>query len=205
MTEKTHPKLLMLDVDGVLVDGRPQDGKHLFTDLETDLGISLDSLQQAFFTPYFQAIVTGKDALQPRLAAVLKKIAPGVSADSLIAYWFENDSRIVTPVLDAVGTLRQAGARVFLATNQEHLRARYLMEDMGLGHHVDGIAYSAALGWRKPKPEFYRLAAELAGAEPADIVLVDDIEANVLAARAAGWRAVHWHAGMELLPALSAA
>ena len=198
-------KVLMLDVDGVLVDGRPQDGKHLFFDLEADLGISLDSLRQAFFAPYFQAIVTGRDQLRPRLASVLKKIAPEVSAATLIDYWFRNDSRIVPDVLAAIGPLRQAGMRVFLATNQEHERARYLMEELGLSRHVDGMLHSAALGHRKPQPEFFRRAAELAEATPAEIVLVDDIEANVLAARRAGWRAVHWRAGMALLPALAAA
>jgi len=60
----------MLDVDGVLVNGRPQDGKHLFTDLEADLGVSRSLLQAAFFDVYWQQIVVGKDALKPRLSAV---------------------------------------------------------------------------------------------------------------------------------------
>ena len=141
-----RPEVLMLDVDGVLVNGRPEDGKHLFTDIEADLGISLSLLQASFFDPYWQQIVVGKDALKPRLSAVLGKIAPQVDAQRLIDYWLASDSRIDAAMLAEVNALRHDGTKVFLATNQEHLRARYLMENLGLGAHVDGIIYSAALG-----------------------------------------------------------
>lgn len=185
-------KVLMMDVDGVLVSGRPSDGRHLFAELEADLGLSPDRLRQTFFTPFWEAIVTGREGLTERLTPVLAEIAPKVSAERLIAYWFENDSRVDQAVLSAVKRYRDRGLPVFLATNQEHLRADYLMRQVGLGAHVDGIIYSAALGHRKPSTEFFERAAAIAAAAPEDIVLVDDTLANVEAARQAGWSAVHW-------------
>ncbi len=185
----------MLDVDGVLVSGRPQDGKHLFPDFESDFGLTREKLKAAFFDVYWPAIILGQDALEQRLGEVLETIAPGLTAQTLIARWFANDSVIDGEVLAAVDRLRLAGKMVFLATNQDHLRARYLMETMGLGAHVDGIIYSAALGYRKPAPEFYRLAAVRAAVPPGEITLVDDALANVVAARAAGWKAVQWTGG----------
>jgi putative hydrolase of the HAD superfamily len=182
----------MLDVDGVLVRGRPADGKPWFTGLEADLGLSYRLLRETFFEPYWQAIFTGHDALRPRLAAVLAKVAPGVGADALIAYWFENDSRLDPAVLEDMATLRRDGVRVLLATNQEHLRARYLMEELGLAGRVDGMLHSAALGCRKPMRDFFRRATEHAGVPPGEIVLVDDAVANVEAAREAGWHAHLW-------------
>jgi putative hydrolase of the HAD superfamily len=82
-------KVLMMDVDGVLVSGRPSDGRHLFAELEADLGLSPDRLRQTFFTPFWEAIVTGREGLTERLTPVLAEIAPKVSAERLIAYWFE--------------------------------------------------------------------------------------------------------------------
>ena len=191
-------RTVMMDVDGVLVCGRPQDGAHLFTDLEKDLGISLKALQAGFFAPRWQAIVTGKRALESELAEALAEIAPDVAPDTLIDYWFRNDSRIEQPVLDAIDDVRRQGVRVFLATNQEHRRADYLMTTLGLGAHVDGIAYSAAIGSRKPDPVFFSAAAALAGSRPEETVLVDDLEENVSAAHEAGWLAVHWKPGMSM-------
>ncbi len=191
-------KVLMLDVDGVLVDGRPRDGRHLFTDLERDLGLSLSVLRSEFFERHWEEIVTGREALLPRLTEVLGKIAPNLEAQTLLDYWFTNDSRLVTGVLDELPHLRRDGIAVWLASNQEHLRARWLMDELGLAAHVDGIVYSAALGARKPTPDFYRLAADNAGAVGDEIVLVDDSPANVDAARSAGWCAVHWTGDQKL-------
>lgn len=198
-------RAIMMDVDGVLVAGRPHDGAHLFTDLEKDLGIPLEELQREFFAPRWPAIVTGQKPLLTELAEVLAQIAPLVSAETLMDYWFRNDSRIDTRVLQSMDELRARGDRVFLATNQEHLRADYLMKNMGLAEHVDGIFYSAAIGHRKPSPVFFARAAEGAGVPAEHIVLVDDTEENVLAAREAGWRAVHWKPGMRVDRALAQA
>jgi putative hydrolase of the HAD superfamily len=190
-------KVLMLDVDGVLVTGRPKDGRHFADDLEVDLGVSRERLQAEFFVPHWEAIVTGRAALMDRLAPVLARIAPALPVQQLVDYWFENDSRIEPEVLAAVRHYRMVGRKVFLATNQEHLRARYLMDTLGLAADVDGIFYSAALGDRKPGAAFFRLAARGAGVSPGDIAFVDDSLVNVDAARKAGWRALHWAGGTD--------
>lgn len=70
-------KALMIDVDGVLVSGRPSDGRHWATSLETDLGLRFEILQDAFFKRYWDEIVTGRADLRKRLAEVLVRIAPG--------------------------------------------------------------------------------------------------------------------------------
>ncbi|ARQ56386.1 UNVERIFIED_ORG: putative hydrolase of the HAD superfamily [Rhizobium etli] len=197
-------KVLMVDVDGVLIHGRPADGLPLFTYLERDLGLRLDLLQQAFFQTHWNDIVIGREALEPRLSAVLAEIAPHLSAATLIDYWFENDSRLDLNLLEELAALRQSGVALFLATNQEHRRARYLMEEAGLGAHVDGIIYSAALGHRKPSPEFFRLATERAGALPGEIAFIDDMAENIEAARQFGWSAAQWTAGAKLHETLSA-
>lgn len=195
-------RVLMMDVDGVLVRGRPSDGRPHFSELEADLGLPLQRLQERFFAPHWADIVTGRLPLKPVLGKVLAEIAPHLAPQTLIDYWFENDSRLDRPLLDAIAAQRHAGLRVLLATNQEHLRAAYLMEEMGLARHVDGIVHSAALGHRKPSHAFYALATERAKAKPSEIVLVDDTAGNVAAAREFGWHAVHWTDGMDLATAL---
>ncbi|QYA13290.1 HAD-IA family hydrolase [Rhizobium sp. AB2/73] len=197
-------KLLMVDVDGVLVHGRPSDGLPLFTYLERDLGLRLDVLQQAFFKTYWVDIVTGRDALEPKLAEVLGRIASHLSARTLIDYWFENDSRLDHGLLDDLAALRAGGTKMFLATNQEHMRAAYLMDELGLSSRFDGIFYSAALGHQKPAAEFFRLATERVGISASEIGFIDDVEANIEAARHFGWKAMQWTAGSTLQDAIAA-
>ncbi len=191
-------KCLMLDVDGVLVHGRPRDGLRWDNDLLEDMGVSSKALVDEFFKRDWNDIVIGQKDLLPSLSAVLKRIAPSVEAEDLIAYWFRMDSRIVKAVLTDVRKARQQGVPVYLATNQEHLRATYLMRTLGLCDEVDGIVYSAKAGSKKPQIEFYSFAERETGRQPNEILLVDDTLQNIEAAQSAGWEAVLWDGTDEL-------
>lgn len=185
-------KALMMDVDGVLVDGRPEDGRPWQTSIEEDLGFSAYALHEQFFAPYWEDIVLGRVGLMERLTTSLPKIAPDVSAAKFVSYWFERDSRLVTPWLPELSWSRSRGIRVYLATNQEHVRAAYLMDNLKLARHVDGIFYSALLGAKKPDGQFFTKVQAAVGLLGDEILLIDDSRPNVEAALQAGWRALHW-------------
>lgn len=182
----------MVDVDGVLVDGRPEDGLHWQTSLEADLGFTSEALDKAFFAPHWESIVVGRAALMDHLPAALQRLAPHVAPASFVSYWFQRDARLVEPLLQELRCIRSAGIGVYLATNQEHMRAAWLMDQLGLARDVDGIFYSARLGARKPDPHFFTAAQTAVGLAGAEILLLDDSLRNVEAARAAGWQALHW-------------
>src|SRR5438445_11438304 len=109
--------------------------------------------------------------------------------------WHTGSARILDlnhELLDDLATLRRGGLRVYLATNQEHERARYLMNTLGLAAHVDGCHYSAAVGHRKPTPAFFDAVACNVGRPRGELLLIDDAEENVRAAIDTGWCAVRW-------------
>lgn len=196
-------KALMIDVDGVLVCGRPGDGSHWSVDLEADLGLRAEDLHQAFFAPHWNDVVLGRATLEDRLSPVLATIAPQVTPERLIDYWFRQDSRLDERLLSDLHDWRRQGLQVHLATNQEHMRARHLMQVMGFADQVDGIHYSAALGVRKPDPEFFRLVSARVLLSPCELLLVDDSIENVRAAGTAGWSAAHWTGERRLAEVLS--
>lgn len=187
-------KALMVDVDGVLVDGRPEDGRRWSTALQEDLGFTADLLHEQFFAPYWDDIVAGRAGLMECLSTAFQKIAPDVSPATFVSYWFERDSRLVAPLLTQLSLVRSAGVPVYLATNQEHLRAAYLMENLRLADHVDGIFYSARLGAAKPDREFFAKVQAAVGLRAEEILLIDDSRQNIEAALGMGWHALHWTA-----------
>ncbi|MEM8871456.1 MAG: HAD-IA family hydrolase [Pseudomonadota bacterium] len=191
----------MLDVDGVLVDGRPGDGLRWDTDLIKDIGISSKVLVEEFFKCDWNDIVIGRKDLLPTLSEKLNRIAPSVEAEDLIAYWFKMDSRIVDSVFSDVQRAREIGVPVYLTTNQDHMRATYLMQTMGLRDEVDGILYSAKAGSKKPHREFYLYAERETGRLPDEMLLVDDSLPNIEAAQSAGWEGVLWD-GTDKLSAI---
>ena len=133
------------------------------------------------------------------LDSCLPELAPSVTAQAFVEYWFEKDSRVEAAVLAECDELRRRGVTIFLATNQEHMRARYLMDRMGLRDHVDGMIYSADISARKPQRAFFDAALTRSGSSPENTLLVDDTLANVEAALEAGWQAAHWSVGASLV------
>lgn len=188
----------MLDVDGVLISGRPSDGKPWTHELKNDLGIDPEVLVEEFFLKDWQLVVNGQQELRLALLNYLKKLGNPVTSDALISYWFEMDSRIMQAVLEDCRTVRSGGTPVYLTTNQEHCRVKYLMEELDLQSEVDGIVYSAQLGASKPDPSFYSGAERFLDKKPGELLLVDDTYQNVEGAIQAGWHAVHWTQDLSL-------
>ena len=195
-------KVLMMDVDGVLVHGRPEDGRHWSASIEADLGLRAGDLQREFFEVHWENVVLGRVLLADCLSPVLDKIAPHLTPEEFITYWFERDSRLDRELLQELAVVRSTGIPIYLATNQEHRRARHLMETLGLAEHVDGIHYSAHLGAKKPSHDFFDRVASTMNFPANELLLVDDTLDNIRAAEAAGWKAFHWTRETSLTEAL---
>lgn len=182
-------RALMVDVDGVVV--RTQPGGWA-ANLEADLGLKREVLQAQFFKPHWEDVVLGRAGLHDRLGPVLAEIAPHLTSAQLAAYWFDNDAHLDETLLEDLAALRQTGVALHLATVQEHARAAYLWDTLGLRARFDAIHYAADIGCAKPDPGFFAAVVARTGFAPADLILIDDRPANVDAAIAAGWGGLLW-------------
>jgi putative hydrolase of the HAD superfamily len=66
-------------------------------------------------------------------------------------------------------------------------QARY-----GLAEMVDLLVYSYQKGIEKPDHRIYQRTCQRLGVRPVEVVFLDDVEANVVAAREVGMHAVHF-------------
>jgi len=185
----------MVDVDGVVIVPRPGGWA---ADLEADLGLPAADLQAHFFTPHWEDVVLGRAGLHERLTPVLARIAPHLTSEQLVAYWFEKDARLDTALLEDLAEVRARGIEVHLATVQEHRRADHLWTALGFRDRFDAMHYAADLGAKKSDPAFYAAVQARTGFASAELLLIDDTPANVDAARAAGWGGLHWTGAARL-------
>lgn len=98
--------------------------------------------------------------------------------------------------LACVRLLRGRGHPCFPGTNPERYRAACVGNEMGLADHFDEIYASSALGHAKPSGEFFQAATDRIGS--GDVFLVDDTIANGHAAKAFGWKALHYRDPRDL-------
>lgn len=88
--------------------------------------------------------------------------------------------------------LHQRGHALYFLSNMPAPYATHLEETHGFLKRFRTGVFSAREQLIKPEPAIYALAAERFGIEPARMLFIDDLPANVEAARAAGWQALHF-------------
>jgi putative hydrolase of the HAD superfamily len=191
-----------LDAHGTLIE-LPSPAAPLRLMLEQRFGVrvSLEQVREAFAAEvrYYRAhMVLGRDAqsvvaLRQRCAEVLREALPSSStlasvgtvalAETLL------DSlrfRTFPDVLPTLRALRAAGLRLAVASNWDASLPE-LLDRLGVGAELDGVATSAEVGAAKPDPAVIEAALAYMGAAPALSVHVGDVYTeDVLGARAAG-------------------
>lgn len=183
--------LLAIDVDGVLVDPIRAGRGNWTDDLREQLNVDLDLT--TFFRGPWQDVIVGRVAVEQALHDWLGERGHPVEVEEFLDCWLEGDFSLNGEVIDACRDWASRGLSMFLATNQEHRRAKFLAERLGPMLSLSGIAYSAALGATKPSAEFYLAADKLIhGSGVSPVVFLDDTITHVEAARAHGWHGVHF-------------
>ncbi len=114
----------------------------------------------------------------------------GVAGDGLLRGLLA-DARPNVEVILASQRARQAGVRVGVVSNSLGTDPYNPYEAYGLADWFDAVVISGEVGLRKPEPAIYELAAAKLGLPASRCVFVDDLEANLPAARALGMATVH--------------
>jgi putative hydrolase of the HAD superfamily len=188
-------RVVLFDVDGVLVHGyhtRPEKRRRWDEHMEADLGVRPEDFTARFIDGVFVShVLTGQRSLISALDEVLPTLGFAGSAMAFVSYWLERDSQVNRPLLDLVRRLRGTGrARLCVATNQEHLRAFHLWNNLGFRDLFDDMFHSARLGVLKPDRGFLARIAARIGAQSEPPLLFDDSPAVAAAATAFGWEGV---------------
>ena len=80
--------------------------------------------------------------------------------------------------------LREAGAKVWLLSNAQHVFTEWEMRTLGIRDLFDGIYISSDHGCRKPDPRFFRVLLEDRMLDPADCLMIGNDPVNDIAGAA---------------------
>lgn len=188
-------RAVFFDVDGVLLHSffHPNPAKRRRWDqhLLEDIGIAPDQLNPFFETRFNEAML-GHTSIIAELDAYLPTIGYAGTSLDFLSYWLMRDTHINLALLNLIRRLR-GDAALYIATNQEHLRAFHLWNEVGLKHYFDDMFYAARFGVGKNEAEYYARVVEIVGVDAEAPLLFDDSERVIAAATAAGWEAVLYH------------
>ncbi|MEM5518414.1 HAD family hydrolase [Henriciella sp. AS95] len=187
-------KLIAWDFDGVL-NANIEDG--IFTWMKTfneDTGLSVQSLATYLFNGRFQQAMIGQADLHELVGEWAETEGIPHRAGEVIDYWFDKDHIPDEQTLAIVRKARAAGITNVIATNNEVYRADWI-EEQGFGEHMHTVFAAGRMCLAKPDLAYFAHIEEAMGCTGREIILVDDMEENVLAARDHGWDAFHFKPG----------
>ncbi|WP_421759637.1 HAD-IA family hydrolase [Devosia sp.] len=189
-------RTVLFDVDGVLIHGyhtKPEKQVRWDATLKADLGVDPDQFRAEFiFDVFVKKVLVGQVSLLEALERVLPRLGYRGPAMAFVRYWLEHDSHLNQPLLDVVASLKAKGTPLFVATNQEHMRAQWLWKNLGLENYFDDMFHAARVGALKPtKPYFEWVNARL-GPQAEPPLFFDDTPEVLKAARTHGWEAVQY-------------
>jgi putative hydrolase of the HAD superfamily len=101
----------------------------------------------------------------------------------------------LVPLSDTVALMRRLrgeGHRLFYLSNMPASYAHHLEATHDVFGSFERGVFSSRAGLIKPEPAMFAHAAEVYGCAPAELLLIDDVQTNVDAARACGWRAIRF-------------
>lgn len=195
---------VLFDADGVLQFAGP-----LYEHFEGRYGWSAERLHQFFDhlfreRPDHDGGLTGEGDLLAVLRVALPEWGWTEPAERFLRDWLTLGAVPDPAALAVVAALRRHGVRCALASNQNPVRARFMDDELGYRERFDERFYSAALGYAKPDPAYFRSVLAVLGTEPDLVLFIDDSEANVDAARGCGLHAELHRPGDRLADTLAA-
>lgn len=143
-------KTIILDADGVVLN-RPMMFSERYS---REFNIPYDKILP-FFENDFVTCIKGQADLKEKIKPYLADWRWNKSVDELLAYWFQNEHFVDEKLIAYIKKLKENYA-VYLATDQEKYRAKYITDKMGLAKIFNQIFFSCDLGYRKREINFWR-------------------------------------------------
>ena len=186
------PRMILIDVDGTLVDSVP------------DLAYCVDEMMKALDRPvHGEAKVRNwvGNGVERLVRRALIGQLDGEPSDEeferaypiFIELYRENTSKrsaLYPGIREGIDALRATGIRLGCVTNKAAQFTEPLLKDLGVYGDFEIVISGDTLPQKKPDPAPLLHGAKFFGVEPADAMMVGDSVSDVKASRAAGFQIV---------------
>jgi epoxide hydrolase-like predicted phosphatase len=180
------PRLIIFDLGRVLVDFN---FRKVVRQLKRHTSLSEKEIHRYFMqTPLWDAFERGTVEPKDFFSQVTKDLGiKNLRFAEFVPLW----NLIFTEKPDSLSVLARLRGRyrIALLSNVNIMHWDHLNATHDFMKWFDHPIASYAVQQRKPEPDIYRTTLQIAGVTPSQAVFIDDMENNVLAARALGIRA----------------
>jgi len=189
MTEKPKIKAIFFDIGGVLVK---VDSSEAIQQLSDKLGVSIEKIRDGMTRELLVEYEEGHLTTNQFYEQLLINYGCGQAMDieTFKTYWLDT----LFPCEESIEFLQRANKDLFvwLLSNTNDFHYELLKRDFPFMKWVNGGTFSFMVGGMKPEPLIYETAIRKSGFRPEEILFIDDLEDNVLAAQDIGINIIHY-------------
>lgn len=164
-----------------------------FWPVAKEIGLTWKMYQEGF-AKYRRAYDGGEISCREMYAKILADNSIVANEEQLIRLVRADDESWTHPIPETLVWMKElklSGFRIGILTNMEagyfkNWFLRFFAEPVAL---ADALVVSGIEGVTKPDPAIYRLMEQRLGLAPQELVFMDDMPGNVVAAKALGWSA----------------
>lgn len=183
-------QVIVFDLGGVLMEhdipGCIEKFKRILGDNFNRLGLGTDGEGEAdaLMGRYERGLIT----TQEYVGTILGWCIPGTSARDVEDAWNTMHAGIPSYHIDKLKQLKSEGYTLYLLSNNNELHWQDVLNRVpDFSSLFDDVFLSFREHVSKPDPRLFNILMERTGAAAEDILFVDDLQANRLAAEAIGW------------------
>lgn len=178
---------LFLDVGGVL--GSNGWGRNHRQAAAEKFGFDLAEMEERHRMT-FDSYEIGKLTLREYVQRTLFNRPRDFSPEQFIEFMYSCSQPYPEVIELFCNVRRQHGVKVVIVSNEGRELTRHRINQFGLRGLADAFVFSCFVGYRKPDPDIFQLALDVAQVPPDNILYVDDRELFVEVARSYG---MHGH------------
>jgi putative hydrolase of the HAD superfamily len=184
---------LVFDLGGVVLRWQPDEFLGRLLPARAPDRAAARALGAAFFQGFggeWREFDRGAVEPGPLAARIAARIGLEVGEARTVIEAIPDELQPIPATVALIERLQAAGHRLFFLSNMPAPYARHLEVTHAVLARFEGGVFSSRVGLLKPDAAMFAHAATHFGMAPQALVLIDDIEANVAAARRAGWGGV---------------
>ena len=170
-------KWIIFDLDWVLIHPRYFSEKY-----EKEFWVSPQEITK-FFKHDFRKCLTWEEDLKIILLPYLRKWNWNKSVEDFLEYWFSYCSKIDLKLLERIRQLKTKWYKIFVWSDQDKYRSKYIEDAMNLGKEFDAMFFSCNLWVKKSHPDFFKLLSKNIdinyGIKKQDLLFFDDKQINI--------------------------
>jgi HAD superfamily hydrolase (TIGR01509 family) len=179
---------IIFDLGNVLIEVDEQRAAERFAARTGKTRMEIEAYMRG--TPYATELALGKLTKKGFFRTVAKDLAFDGKYEEFASIW----SEIFTPIEPMIALAESLKTRVprLILSNTNAINMDYVFDRFPFLHDFDAHILSHEVGLLKPDLAIYQLALKKHGLTAARTVFIDDLAANVEAARRVGLQAIHF-------------